>query len=165
MGFLRLALFEFLNGETYSGISLKPPADRDCLISSSSYNWLSRQFHWFIAVLDLCIAFALRIDDGGPLAAFERANSIFMPGINGLGFTYFSARCFASLLADFVTKATRSFFGSSSSGIFHFGAKVGALFTLCSCYLLLPLVGWLRSSSAGFEIVIFEVLPVPDLIG
>ncbi len=38
----------------------------------------------------------------------------------------------------------------------------GALYLLL---LLVPLLGWLQSSAAGFSVVWFGVLPLPDLVG
>ena len=36
---------------------------------------------------------------------------------------------------------------------------------LYACLLAAPLLGWLHSSAAGFPVVLFGVLPLPDLLG
>ncbi len=126
---------------------------------NSSYNWLSRQFHWFIAVL-IFAAFALGVTMEPLALSKEKLN--FYAWHKWLGL-FILALVILRLSWRLMTKAP-AHSSPQVPQIFHFGAKVGH-FLLYAVLLLLPLIGWLRSSSAGFEIVIFEVLPVPDLIG
>ena len=135
------------------------PSQTETSDHSSSYNWLSRQFHWFIAVL-IFAAFALGLTMEPLALSKEKLN--FYAWHKWLGL-FILALVVLRLCWRFVTKAP-SHSSAQVPQIFHFAAKVGH-FLLYAVLLLLPLVGWLRSSSAGFEIVIFEVLPVPDLIG
>ncbi len=43
-------------------------------------------------------------------------------------------------------------------------AKLGHV-ALYSLLIAVPLIGWLRSSTAGFEVVWFQIIPLPELLG
>lgn len=139
-------------------VSSNLKAQREVSGSASSYNWLARQFHWFIAVL-IFIAFAL----GWTMEGLELSKSKlnFYAWHKWLGLLIL-VLVLLRLCWRILTKVP----GHTSTqvpGIFHFGAQLGH-FLLYAVLILLPLVGWLRSSSAGFQIVILEVFPVPDLL-
>lgn|GEM_PF-244356 len=123
-----------------------------------SYNWLSRQFHWFIAVL-IFIAFALGWTMEGLELSKDKLN--FYAWHKWLGL-FILALVLLRLCWRVLTKPPEHS-SSQVPAIIHLGAKLGH-FLLYAVLILLPLVGWLRSSSAGFQIVVFEVFPVPDLL-
>ena len=134
-------------------------AQSDHLGQVTTYNWLSRQFHWIIAAL-IFMAFALGLTMEPLELSKEKLN--FYAWHKWLGLVILSLvllRLIWRLMTKVPTHQT-----VSVPPLFHFGAKVGH-FLLYAVLIALPLVGWLRSSSAGFEIVLFEVLPVPDLLG
>ncbi|GAA6210699.1 hypothetical protein NBRC116602_04390 [Hyphomicrobiales bacterium 4NK60-0047b] len=127
--------------------------------SASSYNWMARQFHWFIAAL-IFIAFALGWTMEGLELSKDKLN--FYAWHKWLGL-FILALVVLRLCWRFMTKVPKHS-SPQVPVIIHFGAQLGH-FLLYAVLILLPLVGWLRSSTAGFQIVILEILPVPDLLG
>lgn len=138
-------------------------AKREVTDSVSSYNWLARQFHWFIAVL-IFIAFALGWTMEGLELSKDKLN--FYAWHKWLGLLILVLvllRLCWRLLTKVPAHSSPHVSSSNVPGLFQFGAQLGH-FLLYAVLILLPLVGWLRSSSAGFQIVILEVFPVPDLL-
>lgn len=125
----------------------------------TTYNWLSRQFHWIIAAL-IFMAFALGLTMEPLELSKEKLN--FYAWHKWLGLIILSL-VLLRLIWRLITKVP-THQSVTVPPLFHFGAKVGH-FLLYAVLIILPLIGWLRTSSAGFEIVLFEVVPVPDLLG
>lgn len=134
-------------------------AQSDHLGQVTTYNWLSRQFHWIIAAL-IFMAFALGLTMEPLELSKEKLN--FYAWHKWLGLIILSL-VLLRLIWRLITKVP-THQSVTVPPLFHFGAKVGH-FLLYAVLIILPLIGWLRSSSAGFEIVLFEVIPIPDLLG
>lgn len=126
---------------------------------ASVYNWLSRQFHWSIAAL-IFMAFALGLTMETLELSKEKLN--FYAWHKWLGMMIL-VLVVTRLIWRLLTKAPNEK-NEQVPAFMHFAAKIGH-FALYAVLIALPLAGWLRSSSAGFQIVLFEVLPIPDLIG
>jgi cytochrome b561 len=134
-------------------------AQSDHLGQVTTYNWLSRQFHWIIAAL-IFMAFALGLTMEPLELSKDKLN--FYAWHKWLGLIILSL-VLLRLIWRLITKVP-THQSVTVPPLFHFGAKVGH-FLLYAVLIILPLIGWLRSSSAGFEIVLFEVIPIPDLLG
>ena len=123
------------------------------------YNWLARQFHWLMVPLILCLFVLGLLMTELPVSQLTLTLYAWHKwiGITVLAFVVFRlAWRFVSLSPKNEATQVPSFI--------HLLAKVGHI-GLYLLLVLIPLVGWLRSSTAGFEIVLFEVLPVPNLMG
>ncbi len=123
------------------------------------YNWLARQFHWLMVPLILCLFVLGLLMTELPVSTLKLTLYAWHKWI---GITVLALVVFR-LVWRFISCAPTSEATQVPSFI-HLLAKAGHV----GLYLLLiviPLIGWLRSSSAGFEIVLFEVLPIPDLMG
>ena len=125
----------------------------------STYNWLARQFHWVIAAL-IFMAFALGLTMETLELSKEKLN--FYAWHKWLGMIILML-VVMRLIWRFLTKAPKEQ-NEQVPALMNLAAKIGH-FALYAVLIALPLVGWLRSSSAGFQIVLFEMIPVPDLIG
>ncbi len=122
------------------------------------YNWLSRQFHWLMVPLILCLFVLGLFMTELPVSELKLTLYAWHKWI---GITVLALVVFR-LAWRFVSFPPKSE-GPQVPAFIHLLAKVGHI----GLYLLLiviPLIGWLRSSTAGFEIVLFEVLPLPNLM-
>lgn len=69
----------------------------------------------------------------------------------------------ARLIWRMLSRAPEAKPNSAVPAFIHLLSKLGHL-ALYALLIGLPLIGWLRSSTAGFQIVLFEIIPVPDLL-
>ena len=117
-------------------------AKREVTDSVSSYNWLARQFHWFIAVL-IFIAFALGWTMEGLELSKDKLN--FYAWHKWLGLLILVLvllRLCWRLLTKVPAHSSPHVSSSNVPGLFQFGAQLGH-FLLYAVLILLPLVGWL----------------------
>ena len=123
------------------------------------YNWLARQFHWLMVPLILCLFVLGLLMTELPVSELKLTLYAWHKwiGITVLAFVVFR------LAWRFASNPPTSE-GPQVPSFIHFLAKMGHI-GLYVLLILIPLIGWLRSSTAGFEIVLFEVLPLPDLMG
>lgn len=126
--------------------------------TSSEYHWLSRQLHWWTVPLIITL-FAL-----GPVMIELPLNKLKQDlyawhkwiGIIVLALVLIR-------LAWRVIKPAPAHHAPMVPPLFHFAAKAGhaALYILL---IAVPLIGWVRSSTAGYQVVLFELIPLPDLL-
>jgi len=123
------------------------------------YNWLARQFHWFTVPLIVSL-FALGVVMTElPVSQLKLTLYAWHKWIGLCVFGLVLLR----LLWRFISPKPVP---SAHDGVpfaITVLAKVGHVALYC-LLIALPLIGWLRSSSAGFEIVLFEFIPIPDLL-
>ena len=124
-----------------------------------TYNWLARQFHWLtvpFVILAFCLGLVMTGLPLSPLKlslfAWHKWIGILILGLVGL-----------RLIWRLVSPRPEYVSPSTVPSFVHFLSKLGhgALYGLL---LALPLIGWARSSTAGIEIKLFEVVPLPDLL-
>lgn len=125
----------------------------------AKYNILARQFHWIIAAF-LVVMFALgwtmsdlplsklKLD----LYAWHKWLGIIVLALALLRLTW-----------RLISKAPAPAITPSVPAHMNKAAKLGHL-VLYLLLLAVPLVGWLRSSTAGYPVVLFEKIPLPDLL-
>jgi len=123
------------------------------------YNWLARQFHWFTVPLILFL-FALGVVMTElPVSSLKLSLYAWHKWIGLIVFGLVLLR----LLWRFISPKPLPSDHDGVPRVIKVLAKVGHV-ALYGLLLALPLIGWLRSSTAGFEIVMFERFRVPDLL-
>lgn len=125
-----------------------------------TYNFLARQFHWILASL-LIVMFAL----GWTMSdlPLSKTKLDFYAWHKWLGIIIL-ALALLRLGWRLMSKAPASSNTPSIPGYMNKAAKLGHL-VLYLLLMVVPLIGWLRSSTAGFQVVLFEKIPLPDLLG
>lgn len=122
------------------------------------YNWLSRQFHWVIAAMIIAMFALAWTMEPLPLSK-EKLN--FYSWHKWLGIIILGLVSFR-LIWRLFTKAP-STEHTNVPGFINVLAALGHV----ALYLLLitiPIIGWLRSSTAGYQVVLFEKIPLPNLM-
>lgn len=127
-------------------------------IKPQKYNWLSGQFHWLIAAMIIAMFALAWTMEPLPLSK-EKLN--FYSWHKWLGIIILGLVS-ARLIWRLFTKAPSSQH-PNVPGFMNIFAHLGHV----ALYLLLfiiPILGWLRSSTAGYQVVLFETIPLPNLM-
>lgn len=123
-----------------------------------TYNWLARQLHWFMAALILFI-FLLGLTMTALPLSETRLEMITWHKWAGMTIL---ALAFVRLLWRMATPHP-SLTNPAIPPLMEQAAKLGHI----ALYLLLfivPLLGWAYSSAAGFEVNLFQMIRLPDLV-
>ncbi len=124
-----------------------------------TYNWLARQFHWLTVPL-VIVAFCLGlVMTGLPLSPLQLSLFAWHKWIGILILVLVCLR----LLWRFVSARPLAAAPAGVPSYVHFFSKLGH-WALYGLLLALPLIGWARSSTAGIEIKLFELVALPDLL-
>ena len=134
-------------------------ANADSPPQPARYNWLARQLHWIIAAAILLMFFLGFTMTALPLS---ETRLTMIAWHKWLGITILTLAV-ARLLWRYLSVRPDDHHPAVPA-IMNRAAKLGHL-ALYALLLIVPLLGWLYSSAAGFKVVLFELVPIPDLVG
>ena len=121
------------------------------------YNWLSRQLHWITVPLIIALFAMGPVMTELPLNKLKQELYAWHKWIGLLVLMLMTMRLLWRLASPNPPTAP-----AHLSRIIKLSAAIGhaALYVLV---VIVPLIGWARSSTAGFEIVLLEVIPIPNI--
>lgn len=123
-----------------------------------TYNWLARQLHWIMAAL-IFLMFLLGLTMTALPLSSTRLEMITWHKWLGISLL---AMAGLRLIWRLVTPHPK-LDNPAVPPLMEKAAKAGHM----ALYLLLfavPLIGWMYSSAAGFEVILFEIVRLPDLV-
>lgn len=123
-----------------------------------TYNWLARQLHWFTAAL-IVFLFLLGLTMTALPLSELRLNMVTWH--KWLGLTLLGLIAFRLIWR--LATSQPELKNPAIPHMMETAAKAGHL-ALYLLLLMTPMLGWLYSSAAGFEIVLFETFRLPDLV-
>ncbi|MEW5770428.1 MAG: cytochrome b/b6 domain-containing protein [Pseudomonadota bacterium] len=125
--------------------------------SPPHYGWGLIALHWLTLGLIAAAAFIGWWLDGMPLSPLKLQLYAWHKWLGLLVLSLLPLRLLLRALDPLDQGAELTPWEARLSGVVH------GLLYLLMC--VVPLVGWLHSSAAGFSVVWFGVLPLPDLVG